>query len=50
LTKTLPKVADLFGEGVRNPEAQKRFRAALKRGFQTRDAELDLARLLGELD
>jgi enoyl-CoA hydratase/carnithine racemase len=42
--------SDLFGDGVRNPEAQKRFGAALKRGFQTRDAELDLARLLGELD
>jgi len=41
--------SDLFGEGVRNPEAQRRFQAALKRGFQTRDAELDLARLLGDL-
>jgi enoyl-CoA hydratase/carnithine racemase len=30
--------SDLFGHGVRNPEAQKRFGAALKRGFQTRDA------------
>jgi hypothetical protein len=39
----------LFGEGVRNPEAQRRFQAALKRGFQTRDAEMDLARLLGDL-
>ena len=26
-----------------------RFQAALKRGFQTRAAEMDLARLLGEL-
>ena len=42
--------SDLFREGVRNPKAQKRFQAALKRGFQTRDAELDLAGLLGELD
>jgi enoyl-CoA hydratase/carnithine racemase len=41
--------SDLFGDGVSNPEAQKRFGAALKRGFQTRDAELDLAGLLGEL-
>jgi len=42
--------SDLFGEGVRNPEAQRRFQAALKRGFQTRDAEMDLARLLGDLE
>jgi hypothetical protein len=34
--------SDLFGEGARNPEAQRRFQAALKRGFQTRDAETDL--------
>jgi len=39
----------LFGEGSRNPEAQKRFQAALKRGFQTRDAEMDLGRMLGDL-
>jgi enoyl-CoA hydratase/carnithine racemase len=42
--------SDLFGEGSRKPEAQSRFQAAFKRGFQTRDAELDLARLLGGLD
>jgi enoyl-CoA hydratase/carnithine racemase len=41
--------SDLFGEGVHNPEAQKRMQAAMKRGFQTRDAELDLGRLLSEL-
>ena len=41
--------SDLFGEGARNPEAQRRFQAALKRGFQTRNAEMDLAGLLGEL-
>jgi len=41
--------SDLFGEGVRNPEAQKRIQAAVKRGFQRRDAELDLGRWLGEL-
>jgi enoyl-CoA hydratase/carnithine racemase len=41
--------SDLFGEGSRTPEAQGRFQAALTRGFQTRDAEMDLARLLGEL-
>jgi enoyl-CoA hydratase/carnithine racemase len=41
--------SDLFGEGVRTPEAQSRIQAAFKRGFQTRDAEMDLARLLGDL-
>ena len=41
--------SDLFGEGVRNPEAQERIQAAMKRGFQTRDAEMNLARLLGKL-
>ena len=41
--------SDLFGEGALNPEAQRRFQAALKRGFQTRNAEMDLAGLLGEL-
>jgi enoyl-CoA hydratase/carnithine racemase len=41
--------SDLFSEGVRNPEAQQRIQAALKRGFQTRDAEMSLGRLLGGL-
>ena len=42
--------SDLFGERARDAEVQIRFQAALKRGLQTREAELDLARLLGELD
>ena len=42
--------SDLFAEGVRTPEYQRRSEVALNRGFQTRSAELDLARLLGELD
>jgi enoyl-CoA hydratase/carnithine racemase len=41
--------SDLFGEGVRDAQAQSRIRAALKRGFQTRDAEKNLGRLLGDL-
>ena len=42
--------SDLFAEGASTPEYQRRFEAALKRGFQTRSAELDLARWLGDLD
>ena len=41
--------SDLFGEGVQKPEAQNRTRAAMKLGFQTRDAEMDLAQMLGDL-
>ena len=40
--------SDLFGEAVRTPEAQSRIQAAMKRGFQTRGAELALARVLAE--
>lgn len=40
---------NLFEESVRNPETQKRIEAAIKRGFQTRAAEMDLARLIGDL-
>jgi enoyl-CoA hydratase/carnithine racemase len=42
--------SDLFGETVRTPEAQSRIQAAIKRGFQTRDAEIALAGMLGDLD
>ncbi|HET7050428.1 MAG TPA: enoyl-CoA hydratase/isomerase family protein [Solirubrobacteraceae bacterium] len=41
--------SDLFAELVSTPAAQGRIGGALKRGFQTRVAELDLARLLGDL-
>jgi enoyl-CoA hydratase/carnithine racemase len=41
--------SDLFLEGLRDPEAQRRMRAALERGFQTRDAELALPRMLAGL-
>ena len=41
--------SDLFGEEVRDPEAQTRIQAAFKRGFQTREGEMNLGRLLGEL-
>ncbi|MDB6011033.1 MAG: hypothetical protein JWL65_3283 [Gammaproteobacteria bacterium] len=39
----------LFGEGVQEPETQNRTRIAFERGFQTRDAEMALARMLGAL-
>jgi enoyl-CoA hydratase/carnithine racemase/quinol monooxygenase YgiN len=41
--------SDLFLEGVRKPEYQEQARTAFKRGFQTRDAEMELGRLLGDL-
>ena len=41
--------SDLFGEGARTTETQRRMQAAMKRGFQTRDAEMALARMLGDL-
>jgi len=41
--------SDAFLEAARRPEAQSRTRAAMERGFQTREAEMNLGRLLGEL-
>jgi enoyl-CoA hydratase/carnithine racemase len=41
--------SDLFLEGVRSTEFQDMTQAAMKRGFQTRDAEMELARMLGDL-
>jgi enoyl-CoA hydratase/carnithine racemase len=41
--------SDLFAEAVQTAAAQSRIGNALKRGFQTRDAEIDLAKLLGDL-
>src|SRR5215831_3717493 len=42
--------ADLFAEGLRNPEAQSRIQAAMKLGFQTRDAEMTLASMLVDVE
>jgi enoyl-CoA hydratase/carnithine racemase len=39
--------SDAFGDSVRQPEAQARMRTAFERGLQTRDAEIDLAHVLG---
>jgi len=41
--------SDLFAEAGRNAETQGRTRVAMQRGFQTRDAEMDLGLILGEL-
>ncbi len=48
-TEDFRRDSDLFAEGMRNPEAQSRIQAAMKRGFQTRDAEMALAQMLGDL-
>jgi enoyl-CoA hydratase/carnithine racemase len=41
--------SDLFSQGVREPAAQKRIQAAIDLGFQSREPELQLAALLGDL-
>ena len=41
--------SDAFGKLVRTPEAQRRISAAMKRGFQTRDGEMSLPRMLDDL-
>ena len=40
----------LFLECVRDPEAQNRIKAAMKRGFQTREAEMALPSMLSGLE
>src|SRR5882724_11239195 len=41
--------SDLFLEGVGAPEYQRRMQAAMNRGFQTRDAEMNLGQLVADL-
>jgi hypothetical protein len=41
--------SDLFGESVRRPEAQRRLEAAMAHGFQTREGEMELGRMLDHL-
>jgi hypothetical protein len=42
--------SDLFLEGVRSAEYQEQMQAAMNSGFQTRNAEMKLAQLLGDMD
>ncbi len=42
--------SDLFLEGTRTNEFQQLIQTAMKRGFQTRDAEMDLACLVNDLN
>ncbi len=41
--------SDLFGAGVQTEETQRLIERAMKLGLQTRGAEMDLARMLGDL-
>lgn len=41
--------SNLFGESARDPETQSRIQISMKRGFQTREAEMTLASMLGHL-
>ncbi len=41
--------SDLFAEGLRAPSAQSKTAAAMKHGFQSRDGEINLSRLLADL-
>jgi len=41
--------SDLFLDCARTPESQARTKSAMDRGFQTRNAEMNLERMLGEL-
>jgi enoyl-CoA hydratase/carnithine racemase len=48
-TEEIRRDSDLFLESFRTAEAQGRTAAAMKLGFQTREAEMDLAPMLDEL-
>jgi hypothetical protein len=41
--------SDLFGAGIHKPFAQQRFRASMAAGLQTREGEMELGKVLGNL-
>jgi hypothetical protein len=49
LSRNSAVIRIFFGESACSPEAQSRIQAAMKRGFQTRDGEIALARMLEHL-
>ena len=49
-TEDFRRDSDIFAEGVRDQEVQRRIQAAMAQGLQTRDAELALGRMLGHLE
>ena len=48
-TEDFRRDSSLFLDCARNPEAQNRIKTAMKRGFQTREAEMALPSMLGDL-
>ena len=48
-TEDFTRDAEVFGMGLRIPESQTSIAQALRHGFQTRDGEMALARMLGSL-
>lgn len=48
-TEEIRRDSDLFLEGARTREFQDRTEAAFRRGFQTRDMEMELGRVVGNL-
>jgi len=47
--QAVSRISRPWSPEVRSAETQSRFRAAVTRSFQTRDADMALARMVGEL-
>jgi enoyl-CoA hydratase/carnithine racemase len=48
-TEDFRRDSDLFAEAARSVETQRRIEAAMRRGLQTRDGEMEFANILDEL-
>ena len=48
-TEDFRRDSDLFLQAARDPETQRRMSTAMNPGFQTRDAEMDMDRMVAEL-